>query len=104
MLDPKFQKEDAEATCRGICKTFNVAYEQPEKSVWTEKDVKFVKVLFDGLNIRKSPSWDDLAVVGTVKKGEVFTVVKKVKAGDSYMYELKSGLYITASRKYVEEL
>ena len=83
MLDPKFQKEDAEATCRGICKTFNVAYEQPEKSVWTEKDVKFVKVLFDG---------------------EVFTVVKKVKAGDSYMYELKSGLYITASRKYVEEL
>ncbi|MDU6263697.1 MAG: N-acetylmuramoyl-L-alanine amidase [Anaerocolumna aminovalerica] len=30
MLDPEFQKADAEATCRGICKYFGVAY-IPEK-------------------------------------------------------------------------
>ena len=35
MLDPEFQKADAEATCRGICKFFGVTY-VPEKE---EKDV-----------------------------------------------------------------
>lgn len=30
--------------------------------------------------------------------------MKKVKVEDSYMYKLKSGLYITASSKYVEGL
>lgn len=108
MLDPKFQKEDAEATCKGICKTFGVTYVKPEEFVCTEKEVevstnvKYVKVIVDILNVRNCPSWEDDAVAGTVKKGEVFTVTKKLKVGNSYMYKLKSGLYITASRTYVE--
>ena len=60
-------------------------------------------ILYDGLlNLRKCPSWNDDAISGTAKKGEVFTVMKKVKVEDSYMYKLKSGVYITASPKYVE--
>ena len=110
MLDTNFQQADAEATCKGICKTFGVTYVKPneeeptckEKDVEVNTNIKYVRVIYDGLlNLRKCPSWNDDAISGTVKKGEVFTVMKKVKVGDSYMYKLKSGLYITASSKYV---
>lgn len=113
MLDTNFQQADAEATCKGICKTFGVTYVKPneeeptckEKDVEVNTNIKYVRVIYDGLlNVRKCPSWNDDAISGTVKKGEVFTVMKKVKVGDSYMYKLKSGLYITASSKYVEGL
>lgn len=116
MLDPAFQRADAEATCRGICKTFNVPYVAPNEEPDAEficraideevsTNVKYVRVIYDGLlNVRNCPSWEDGAVSGTVKKGEVFTVTKKVKVGDSYMYKLKSGLYITANSNYVESL
>ena len=113
MLDTNFQQADAEATCKGICKAFGVTYVKPneeettckEKDVEVNTDIKYVRVIYDGLlNLRKCPSWNDDAISGTVKKGEVFTVMKKVKVGDSYMYKLKSGLYITASSKYVEGL
>ena len=113
MLDTNFQQADAEATCKGICKAFGVTYVKPneeeptckEKDVEVNTNIKYVRVIYDGLlNLRKCPSWNDDAISGTVKKGEVFTVMKKVKVGDSYMYKLKSGLYITASSKYVEGL
>lgn len=113
MLDTNFQQADAEATWKGICKAFGVTYVKPneeettckEKDVEVNTDIKYVRVIYDGLlNVRKCPSWNDDVVVGTVKKDEVFTVMKKVKVEDSYMYKLKSGLYITASSKYVEGL
>ena len=113
MLDTNFQQADAEATCKGICKAFGVTYVKPneeettckEKDVEVNTDIKYVRVIYDGLlNVRKCPSWNDDVVVGTVKKDEVITVMKKVKVEDSYMYKLKSGLYITASSKYVEGL
>lgn len=114
MLDSGFQKLDAEATCKGICKTFGVIYVKPdEDSICRAEDVevstniKYVRVIYngsDGLNVRNCPSWEDNAIADTVKKGEVFTVIKKVKVGDSYMYKLKSGLYITTNSKYVESL
>ena len=92
MLDTNFQQAEEETTCK-------------EKDVEVNTDIKYVRVIYDGLlNVRKCPSWNDDVVVGTVKKDEVFTVMKKVKVEDSYMYKLKSGLYITASSKYVEGL
>lgn len=52
MLDPEFQKADAEATCRGICKFFGVTY-RPEEPVYTpaknitpassKKDIKWLQ-------------------------------------------------------------
>ena len=111
MLDPEFQKADAEATCKGVCKTFGVTYVKPdedfvcdEKEVEVSTNVKYVKVIVNELNVRKCPSWEDKAVAEIVKKGEVFTVTKKLKVGSSYMYKLKSGLYITASSKYVQNM
>ncbi|SDC06521.1 N-acetylmuramoyl-L-alanine amidase [Shouchella lonarensis] len=46
------------------------------------------------------PAWD--ARHKTVKAGEVFTVTRKLDVGGYDMYQLKSGLYITASTKYVD--
>ncbi|MEG1410503.1 N-acetylmuramoyl-L-alanine amidase [Clostridium sp.] len=114
MLDPKFQVADAEATCKGICKTFGVKYIEPQeesgdnpcgiKEVEVSTTTKYVKIKVDELNVRKCPSWDDEVTAGVVQKGEVFTVAKKLKVDSSYMYKLKSGLYITASSTYVESL
>lgn len=60
----------------------------------------------DGVEVHNTP---DLTAesrnrkYGPVYAGEVFTVVGKVSAPDGTpMYKLKSGLYITASEKFVE--
>lgn len=63
----------------------------------------YVRVIVPELNVRKNLSWSENSVAQVVKKGEVFTLASdKIKVGDGYMYKLKSGLYITASEKYVE--
>lgn len=64
---------------------------------------KYVKVLVDNLAVRKSLSWNNTAVAGRVQKNEVFTVIRgPVKVGGGSMYELKSGLFITAAEEYVK--
>lgn len=60
----------------------------------------------NGLRFYNKPSWSDKDVVGTVDKGMGFpTIVKKVKVGSAYQYEVKNSkgvtYYITASSKYV---
>lgn len=63
---------------------------------------KYIEILVDSLWTYKTADWDDKAVI--VNKGDVFTVVKdKFKVGAGYMYQIKSGLYITASPTYVRE-
>lgn len=78
---------------------------KPQAPSVTPAKQKYVKVIYDGadgLTVRRSPSWDASAAAGTVKKNEVFTVVQgPIKVGSGSMYKLKSGLYITASSKYV---
>lgn len=78
---------------------------KPQAPSVTPAKQKYVKVIYDGadgLTVRKSPSWDASAAAGTVKKNEVFTVIQgPIKVGSGSMYKLKSGLYITASSKYV---
>lgn len=61
----------------------------------------YVEVIYDGLTIRKSASWDASAAAGTVKKGEVFTVVGRQLVGGVYLYKLKSGYWITSAPEYV---
>lgn len=61
---------------------------------------KYVEVLVDSLWTYNSANWDDKAVI--VSKGEVFTVKKdRFPVGSGHMYQLKSGLYITANPSYV---
>ena len=61
----------------------------------------YVEVIYNGLSIRSKASWDDSAVCGTVKKGEVFTVVGRQLVGGVYLYKLKSGKWITSAKEYV---
>ena len=51
---------------------------------------------------QNSTDFTDESVVGVVKKGGVYTVVEKIERTGTDMYKLKSGVYITASTKYVE--
>ena len=73
-----------------------------------EKDSKdklhLVRVKIDELNVRKIPDWK-ARPCNVVNKGDVFTIVDTVQAknGDTKMYKLKSGLYITTAKKYVED-
>lgn len=104
MLDPKFQKADGEATCRGICKYFKVKYVE-ENKVEENKDIpKHIKII-KNVNCRSKADFSkDEYIVKELKVGEVFTVVKRVKSNcNTDMYKLKSGLYVTTSDKYVEE-
>ena len=48
------------------------------------------------------PDFTSASVIGVIKKGGVYTVVEKIERTDTDMYKLKSGVYITASPKYVE--
>ena len=75
---------------------------KPVAPVQLPEKKKYVKVLVDDLAVRKTPSWDKSAVTKRVQKNEVFTIASgPIKVGGGSMYELKSGLYITASEKYV---
>lgn len=61
----------------------------------------------EGLNFYSRASWDKKYKVGVLQKGYGFpTIVKKVKVGDSYMYEVKNSkgatYYVTASSEYVK--
>ena len=62
---------------------------------------KYVRILQD-INIRRAADFTDESVIGKVTKGGVYTVVETVKRTGTDMYKLKSGVYITASPKYVE--
>ncbi len=57
MLDPDFQKEDAEATCRGICKYFNVKYieeiKPPAKTITpksSKEDITWMQLQLNKVN------------------------------------------------------
>ncbi len=73
----------------------------PEPPVRPEKK-KYVRVKVNELNVRRAPSWASKDIVGTVRKREVFTVVDTVMVGKTPMHKLKSGLYITAHPRYVD--
>lgn len=60
----------------------------------------YVEIVTDSLWTYNTPDWDDKAVI--VNRGEVFTVIRdKFTVGGGYMYQIKSGLYITANSNYV---
>lgn len=77
---------------------------EPKKEEQT-KATKFEIVTLDKLNIRKVADWDADPVT-TVKKGQHLQVIDTVDAknGSTSMYRLESGLYITASEKYVKKV
>lgn len=87
-------KKIAKSTADTIAKHFGKTnYQQP-----------FLIRVKEDVNYRwKADFSKDEYVKGVAKKGEVFTVVERVKSNCSTdMYRLKSGYYITTASKYVE--
>ncbi|MDY7043704.1 N-acetylmuramoyl-L-alanine amidase [Virgibacillus sp. M23] len=72
-----------------------VSFRKSIKPVKTER----LEVIANSLWVYNKPDWN--AKHFTVKKGEVFTIKKILTVNGSKMYQLKSGLYITANKKYV---
>lgn len=93
MLDSDFQKSDAKATCKAICKYFDVDY--------IEETQQYLRVL-KTVNIHKTPDFESASIYGRVGPGTSLTIVKKIKRQGTDMYLTKAGYYITASSKYVE--
>lgn len=103
--DASKYEQKFEDVCRAIVRALATYVkpdaEVPQPSKLPEKQ-RYVKVLYDGLSVRKMKSWDSKAICGTVKENEVFTVVDgPITVGNGKMYRLKSGVYITASEQYV---
>ena len=63
----------------------------------------YVRILQD-INMHKTADFTSKSVIGVVPAGGVYTVVEEVTdtGYSTHMYKLKSGVYITASPKYVE--
>lgn len=99
MLNPSHQEKCAEAVCKAICEYFGIKYILP--NIKEENKTLYVKIKED-INIRSAANFDDSSIIGKVTKGGVYTVIEKIKRTGTDMYKLKSGVYITASTKYVE--
>lgn len=104
MLDTTHQKKCAESTCKAICKYFGIHYRAESTDIPNITIPKMIKIIED-VNFRwKADFSKDEYIKGIAKKGEVYTVVEKVKSNtNTDMYRLKSGYYITTSTKYVQE-
>ncbi|WP_228307278.1 N-acetylmuramoyl-L-alanine amidase [Priestia sp. J2] len=70
----------------------------PAKS--NDKAIGTVKVKVNDLYYYDKADWN--AKAGKAQKGDVFTVVDKIKVNTAYMYKLISGTYITAYEGYVQ--
>jgi N-acetylmuramoyl-L-alanine amidase/LysM repeat protein len=80
--------------------TANSKYVSFVKNTGYKADTKKVQVLASSLWVYNKADWN--AKYKTVKKGEVFTIKSELIVNGSKMYQLKSGLYITANSKYVK--
>lgn len=105
MVDPAHQKKCGEATAKGICEILGVKYKPEHISHEHVSRKTFQIITLDELNVRKVADWNADPIT-TVKKGQYLDVVDEVDAknGSTKMYKLDSGLYITASDKYVKKV
>lgn len=64
-----------------------------------------VKVICDGLNIRKTPAWNASDVVGTITDKGVYTIVEETDLNGTKFGKLKSGKgWISLGAKYVKKI
>ena len=104
MLDPKFQKEDAEVTCKAICKYFGVVYRKESTPTASNKKKLIKNIYGKEINIRSSADWDG-EIVGKLKAGDSLTLKEgplTAKNGSTKMYKTILDTYVTASSKYVK--
>lgn len=109
MLTPAFDEAYSNALLRGICAHYGVTVpdtggsaptpSKPSEPKSDDVGKTLLRVLAEDLWVYDKPDWSARAF--TVKKGEAFTVSRELTVNGSKMYQLISGLYITANSKYV---
>lgn len=108
MKDNAFLDRVAKAHAVGIANAFGLKKKSGSGSTGgssgggggSKSTNKLLEIKAKELWTYNTANWEDKAVI--VKKGEVFTIKKnKFKVGNGHMYQIKSGLYITANEKYV---
>ncbi|MBG9783599.1 N-acetylmuramoyl-L-alanine amidase [Shouchella lehensis] len=110
MLTPGFDEAYSNALLRGICAHYGVSVPPtggsapaPSKPTEPKSDdigSELLRVKAEKLWVYNKPDWN--ARTFQVSKGEAFTVKRVLIVNGSKMYELKSGLYITANTQFVE--
>lgn len=106
MKSDSYREKVANAILKGLLETYTLRakpkVDNKPVSVAQPTKVKMVKVIYkgsDGLNVRTKPDFS--SKVGYVAKyGEAFTIDTSFTHAN--FYKLKSGLYITKSKTYVE--
>lgn len=85
--------------CELICQY--LGYKALADSIQKKKHI--ARIIVEELNVRKVADWK-AKPCQIVKYGDAFEIVDEVEAknGTTKMFKLKSGLYITTSKKYVE--
>ena len=101
MLDKKHQEKCAEAVAKAVCDYLGVKYIEKNKNQEEVAKTKYIRILKD-VNIHNKADFNSSSVIGKVTAGGAYTVVETIKRSGTDMYKLKSGVYITASPKYVE--
>ncbi|WP_099301791.1 N-acetylmuramoyl-L-alanine amidase [Bacillus sp. Marseille-P3800] len=113
----KFRRQSGEAAARAVCLYYGVTFKggnSPAPSIppttptpsnpgapnSSSNATGTVKVITNSLWVYNKADWN--ARHKTVNKNEIFTVVKEHIVNGSKMYELLSGLFITANPQYVE--
>ena len=104
MLDPKWQKQCAEATVKGICDYFGMPYKKESSNTDDTPTIKYVagqyRVKVDSLNIRKGPGTQYDKVGSITDKGTYN--ISKVSGNWG---QLKSGIgWINISSTYCEKV
>lgn len=106
IISDKGQQAYADAVVEGLVQYLGLTKKEqsvnpPSSTTPTTPNETFtVKIKVDSLNIRKTASFDS-PVVGTVKKGEVYTIVEQQNG----LGRLKSGAgWISMGDKYVEKV
>jgi N-acetylmuramoyl-L-alanine amidase len=107
LLSDAYRRKCAKAIAQALCEAYGVKYKgatTSKPSTGTTKPPKegigYIKILVDDLWYYSKPDWD--AKMGQVDKGIVFTVMEELTVNGSKMYKLKSGVYITAWKEYVQ--
>ncbi|MGL5821994.1 MAG: N-acetylmuramoyl-L-alanine amidase family protein [Sarcina sp.] len=85
-----------------IAKHFKLSLQEDKPNIPIGAN-KFARIIVEDLNVRTQADWN-CKPTHVVHYGDAFTIADTVEAknGTTKMHKLKSGLYITASPRYVE--
>lgn len=106
MLTSDYEDKYANGVFMGLCQFYKVSIHEnkpvpaPPKVQPGTEGTQLIRVKAANLWVYNSANWNDRAF--TVQKDEVFTIDRTLTVEGATMHQLKSGLYITGNKSFVE--